>query len=133
MSSGWIECVGIADRSAYDLKVHTKATKVDLVAREVFPEPKEMEVVTLKLNNGLLGKTFKLDNAHVVEALNAVREVAQGVCFSCCIASVSVRYSDCVLFGTVANGFASIGYYVSYTGTISHGVEDVVACAVDRG
>jgi glycyl-tRNA synthetase len=73
MSSGWIECVGIADRSAYDLKVHTKATKVELVAREVFPEPRMEEVVVMKANNGLLGRNFKGDNALVLEGLNNVR------------------------------------------------------------
>ena len=73
MSSGWIECVGIADRSAYDLKVHSKATKIDLIARETYPEPREEELVVIKLNSGLLGRTFKGDNAAVLEALNAVR------------------------------------------------------------
>ncbi len=28
-SNGWIECVGHADRSAYDLSAHSKASKVD--------------------------------------------------------------------------------------------------------
>jgi glycyl-tRNA synthetase len=69
MSSGWIECVGIADRSAYDLKVQTK---VELVAREVFPEPRMEEVVVMKANNGLLGRNFKGDNALVLEGLNNV-------------------------------------------------------------
>jgi glycyl-tRNA synthetase len=26
MSSGWVECVGLADRSAYDLTAHSNAT-----------------------------------------------------------------------------------------------------------
>lgn len=30
MSLGWVECVGIADRSAYDLTCHSKATNVGL-------------------------------------------------------------------------------------------------------
>jgi glycyl-tRNA synthetase len=36
---GWIECVGCADRSCYDLTQHTKATNVKLVAERKLPEP----------------------------------------------------------------------------------------------
>jgi glycyl-tRNA synthetase len=74
MSSGWVECVGIADRSAFDLKVHTKATKVDLVAREVYPEPREETVLSTTINRQLIGKTFKQDNVAVSEALAALAE-----------------------------------------------------------
>jgi glycyl-tRNA synthetase len=57
-SYGWIECVGHADRSAYDLKVHTDKSKVELVAQETFDQPRIMEVATIKTNHALLGKTF---------------------------------------------------------------------------
>lgn len=36
---GWIECVGCADRSAFDLSRHSEATGVDLVAQEELKEP----------------------------------------------------------------------------------------------
>ncbi|RKO96959.1 glycyl-tRNA synthetase, partial [Caulochytrium protostelioides] len=38
-SYGWIECVGCADRSAYDLSAHSARTKERLVAREMLAEP----------------------------------------------------------------------------------------------
>jgi glycyl-tRNA synthetase len=38
-SYGWIECVGCADRSAYDLSVHMKKTGAPLVVREPRKEP----------------------------------------------------------------------------------------------
>ena len=44
-SYGWIECVGCADRSAYDLTQHTKATGVKLVAEKKLKEPKKIDVV----------------------------------------------------------------------------------------
>ena len=31
-SYGWVECVGLADRSAYDLNAHTKGSGVKLFA-----------------------------------------------------------------------------------------------------
>lgn len=36
---GWIECVGCADRSCYDLTQHQLATGVRLVAEKPLPEP----------------------------------------------------------------------------------------------
>jgi glycyl-tRNA synthetase len=43
-SFGWIECVGIADRSAYDLRAHSDKSGVALEAHEKFAEPREVEV-----------------------------------------------------------------------------------------
>lgn len=42
MFQGWIECVGCADRSAYDLNQHYKATGTKLVAEKKLPEPKKV-------------------------------------------------------------------------------------------
>lgn len=41
---GWVECVGCADRSAYDLSQHTKATSINLVAEKKLPEPKTVQI-----------------------------------------------------------------------------------------
>jgi glycyl-tRNA synthetase len=43
-SYGWIECVGIADRSAYDLRAHSDKSGEKLEAHEKFAEPREVEV-----------------------------------------------------------------------------------------
>ncbi|KAK4836938.1 hypothetical protein QYF36_001485 [Acer negundo] len=47
-SYGWIECVGIADRSTYDLKAHSDKSGVALVARKKFSEPREVEAMNEK-------------------------------------------------------------------------------------
>ena len=39
---GWIECVGCADRSAYDLTIHVEKTGAPLVVKEVLPEPRRV-------------------------------------------------------------------------------------------
>ena len=36
---GWVECVGLADRSAFDLKAHSDKSKVELTAYERFDKP----------------------------------------------------------------------------------------------
>ena len=55
---GWVEVVGHADRSAFDLRVHSAKSKVELVAQETFDAPRLLEVATVKANWALLGKTY---------------------------------------------------------------------------
>lgn len=68
-SYGWIECAGLADRSAYDLKAHAAASGQDLTAYERFDEPKEVEAIEAVPNKKVLGQTFKADAKLVAEAL----------------------------------------------------------------
>lgn len=72
-SYGWIECVGCADRSAYDLGQHTKATGVKLVAEKKLPEPKVVDVCECVPNRGLIGKTFRKEAKQILEALQELQ------------------------------------------------------------
>jgi len=71
-SYGWVECVGCADRSAYDLTQHTKATGVKLVAEKKLPQPKTVDVVEPVVAKSQLGKEFKKDAKKVTDALTAL-------------------------------------------------------------
>ena len=75
-SYGWIECVGLADRSALDLDAHSKASKVDLQAYELFDEPVEEVIFEVKMNKQILGKSFKKDQKFVIDALTSLDEAA---------------------------------------------------------
>ena len=44
-SQGWVECVGCADRSCYDLKCHMTGAKVDMSAKETLPEPVSLSLL----------------------------------------------------------------------------------------
>jgi glycyl-tRNA synthetase len=68
-SYGWIECVGCADRSAYDLTQHTNATGVRLAAEKKLPEPKTIEVTEAVPNKQLIGKEFKKDAKTITDLL----------------------------------------------------------------
>ncbi|XP_019870544.2 glycine--tRNA ligase [Aethina tumida] len=68
-SYGWVECVGCADRSAYDLTQHTNATGVRLAAEKKLAEPKVVDVVEAAPNKGPFGKTFKKDAKAITDAL----------------------------------------------------------------
>lgn len=67
---GWVECVGCADRSAYDLSQHTKSTGVRLVAERKLREPKTIDVVEAVANKGIVGKSFKKEAKEIMEALS---------------------------------------------------------------
>ncbi|TMW53742.1 hypothetical protein DOY81_001147 [Sarcophaga bullata] len=69
-SYGWVECVGCADRSAYDLSQHMQATGVRLVAEKRLPAPKTVEVSEIVANKQALGKTFKKDAKTITDALS---------------------------------------------------------------
>ncbi|KAK2352689.1 glycine--tRNA ligase, mitochondrial [Trifolium repens] len=73
-SYGWIECVGIADRSVYDLSAHSDKSGVKLVAHEKFSEPKEVEKLVITPIKKELGLAFKGNQKKVVEALEAMKE-----------------------------------------------------------
>lgn len=60
-SYGWIECVGCADRSAYDLTVHSKKTKQKLVVRQKLDEPVEVTKWEIDLTKKLFGPKFRKD------------------------------------------------------------------------
>jgi len=66
---GWIECVGHADRSAYDLSVHSVKTKQDLMAQEVYDPPRMEEEVAVKINAGKFGPAFGANQQKYAEHL----------------------------------------------------------------
>jgi glycyl-tRNA synthetase len=64
---GWIECVGCADRSAYDLEAHQTATGTDLRAAVKLATPNVYQKTAVVPNKKKLGPTFRKD-AKAVEA-----------------------------------------------------------------
>ncbi|XP_072110313.1 glycine--tRNA ligase isoform X1 [Mobula birostris] len=73
-SYGWIEIVGCADRSCYDLACHSRATKVPLVAEKPLKEPKTVSVVQFEPNKSAIGKEFKKEAKIVMEYLSVCDE-----------------------------------------------------------
>lgn len=62
-STGWTECVGCADRAAYDLTVHSDRTGHPLVVREALKQPIVTEKDVAEFNKKNLGKTYGKDSA----------------------------------------------------------------------
>lgn len=73
-SYGWIECVGCADRSAYDLSVHAKKTGAQLFVREKLDEPLVIDEYVVDPDKKKFGPFFKKDNKTVEAALQATTQ-----------------------------------------------------------
>lgn len=70
-SYGWIECVGCADRSAYDLSVHAARTGEKLVARQMLSEPRTVEEYEIELQKKKFGPKFRKDAGTVEKWLTS--------------------------------------------------------------
>lgn len=73
-SYGWIECVGCADRSAYDLTVHAKKTGAALCVREIRSTPLHIEEWQIDLEKKKFGPAFKKDGKTVETAVDALSQ-----------------------------------------------------------
>ncbi|KAJ9494971.1 Glycine--tRNA ligase 1, mitochondrial [Exophiala xenobiotica] len=71
---GWIECVGCADRSAYDLTVHMNKTGAPLVVRETRAEPLVIEEYQVDIDRKKLGPKFRKDAKAVENAVEALSQ-----------------------------------------------------------
>ena len=75
-STGWTECVGCADRAAYDLSVHSARTGHPLVVRQALKEPIVTEKETPEWNKKNLHKSFKQDARIIQEHVEALDQEA---------------------------------------------------------
>jgi glycyl-tRNA synthetase len=72
--AGWTECVGCADRAAFDLTVHSQRTGQALVVREALKEPIVTEREVPEWNKKSVGKTFRQDAAVLQKLVEAMEE-----------------------------------------------------------
>jgi glycyl-tRNA synthetase len=73
-SYGWIECVGCADRSAYDLTVHSRVTGVPLLVRQRREEPVKIEEWATEIDKKKFGPKFKKDAKTVENAVDLLSQ-----------------------------------------------------------
>jgi glycyl-tRNA synthetase len=75
-SAGWVECVGCADRAAYDLSVHAQRTGANLVVRQALKEPIVTEREAADFNKKVIGKALGKDSGAVQKLIEALPEEA---------------------------------------------------------
>ncbi|WWD21320.1 glycine-tRNA ligase [Kwoniella shandongensis] len=68
-SYGWIECVGCADRSAYDLTVHSVRTKQPLRVQQKLDTPRVVEKLEVTFEAKAFGMKFKKDATMIKDTL----------------------------------------------------------------
>jgi glycyl-tRNA synthetase len=71
---GWVEIVGIADRTDYDLKAHARVSKTELYVYVEYDEPKMVTRFAVNPNMGKLGPIFKGKAKAVADALKQLSE-----------------------------------------------------------
>ena len=69
---GWIELVGVADRTDYDLKAHSAVSKVNLSVFVPYDQPVKRRRTVVKPDFKALGPKFKAKAKAVAEALRAL-------------------------------------------------------------
>lgn len=72
-SFGWIECVGLADRSAYDLTAHMKGSGDKLVAARLFDKPVHKDFITYDIDRAVIGKTHKQHAKAISDTLEEMK------------------------------------------------------------
>jgi glycyl-tRNA synthetase len=88
-SYGWVECVGIADRSAYDLTQHSNGSGKELFVREELKIPIIVEKKILVPNHKLIKETF---NKYAGRIINDIKKV--DVNSETLISGINLYYSE---------------------------------------
>jgi glycyl-tRNA synthetase len=68
---GWIEVIGIADRTDYDLKSHSAHSKEDLRVFIEYDEPKTVKKLIIKPNMSKFGPLFKKNAQRIIKYLES--------------------------------------------------------------
>jgi glycyl-tRNA synthetase len=100
---GWVEVVGIADRTDFDLKAHAKQSQKELSIYVSYDTPKKVEKFVVKPDMGILGPKFKGKAGKVANSLKALTcEQLSGNVIELTIDGEKIEINkDCVKFETV--------------------------------
>ena len=69
---GWVEIIGIADRTDFDLKSHTEHSNEDLRVFIEYDEPKQIKKLAVKPNMSKFGPSFKSDAPKILKELKDI-------------------------------------------------------------
>ena len=85
---GWIECVGIANRTCHDLENHEAHSNTkSLRAWRQFDQPRSQTLDRLVPNGAVIGPTFRGEAGAVVAALEALTELPDSLPFELTLAN----------------------------------------------
>lgn len=74
-SYGWVECVGHADRTCFDLSQHSKFSSQNMAVHEAFKDgPRIVERLKTVVKKQIIGKTFRKEAQEVIQFLEMLTE-----------------------------------------------------------
>lgn len=76
---GWVETVGIADRTDYDLRAHAKESGEDFSVFIQYDEPKKEKRIAVVPNQKAIGPKYRAKAKAITEALAAAEPVSGGI------------------------------------------------------
>ncbi|HJJ71403.1 MAG TPA: glycine--tRNA ligase [Methanocorpusculum sp.] len=76
---GWVEIVGIADRTNYDLKAHAAVSGQKNTVFVQYPEPKKVHNKAIVPNYGKMGPVFRGKAKAVAEAMASAEPTEEGI------------------------------------------------------
>ncbi|KYK20991.1 hypothetical protein AYK21_01185 [Thermoplasmatales archaeon SG8-52-2] len=129
---GWIECVGIADRSAYDLKSHIDSSGKDMYAVRKYEEPKIAEVKKIVPKMNELGPIFK-GNAGKIKTILENMEVddAKSITINLDGKSVEIPENCYEIVETKEKKFGE--KFVPHVIEPSFGIDRILYCIIEHG
>lgn len=78
---GWVEIIGIADRTDFDLKSHAEHSSEDLRVFIEYDKPKQIKKIAVKPSMSKFGPSFKADAPKILKKLKSIdgRDVKQAI------------------------------------------------------
>jgi len=128
---GWIECVGIADRSAYDLQSHIDSSGTDMYALRKYNEPKiiKQQKIVPKMNK--LGPLFKGKAGEIKQQLESI-EIKDTKKITATFEGKTVEIpKDC--YDIVENEEKQMGEkFVPHVIEPSYGIDRIIYCILEH-
>ncbi|EJT44424.1 GRS2-like protein [Saccharomyces kudriavzevii IFO 1802] len=140
-SYGWIECIGCADRAAFDLTVHSKKTGKSLMVKQRLNSPKEKIEWVLDVNKKLFGPQFKYRAKKIESVLlrfsqeelrSRHKELKEGGKFTCQIDGDIVELDDGLVSIEMRTTLQHTREYIPNVIEPSFGLGRIIYCIFDH-
>ncbi|MDP6156254.1 MAG: glycine--tRNA ligase [Candidatus Thermoplasmatota archaeon] len=134
---GWVEIVGIADRSCYDLEQHMKHSGVDLRAMRQLAEPKMVKVRKIEADMKKMGPVFRGRAGKIRDKIlalddDAVAAVESGQPLIVSVDNERISISTDMFTISQTNENRSIERFMPHVIEPSHGVDRILYCVLEH-
>jgi glycyl-tRNA synthetase len=127
---GWIECVGIADRTAYDLGAHMKATGEDLTAFRRYDKERQQTKRRIVPDLAKLGPAFKDRAKNIARKLEEMEPSDDDITITVEGEEISIdpQFYDVVSEDIIVRGTNFIPHVIEP----SYGIDRILYCILEH-